>query len=55
MIGLNFYIVDVFAEAKYTGNQLAVFTNAEGLLTSEMHSIAKEITPKQHLSCRSSL
>ncbi len=25
---LKFYIVDVFAEEKYTGNQLAVFSDA---------------------------
>ena len=43
MISLAFYIVDVFAEVKYTGNQLAVFTNAEGLQSSQMQAIAKEI------------
>ncbi len=40
---LSFYIVDVFALTKYTGNQLAVFSNAEGLTSDEMQSIAKEI------------
>lgn len=40
---LNFYIVDVFAEQKYTGNQLAVFTNAENLSDAQMQRIAKEI------------
>jgi trans-2,3-dihydro-3-hydroxyanthranilate isomerase len=39
----NFYIVDVFAESKYTGNQLAVFTNAEDISSEEMQQIAKEI------------
>ncbi len=43
MTHLIFYIVDVFAEAKYTGNQLAVFTNAAGLSTAQMQDIAKEI------------
>ncbi len=43
MNSLSFYIVDVFAEVKYTGNQLAVFTNASGLSSSQMQSIAKEI------------
>ena len=43
MSSLTFYIVDVFAEVKYTGNQLAVFTNATGIKTEEMQAIAKEI------------
>jgi trans-2,3-dihydro-3-hydroxyanthranilate isomerase len=38
-----YYIVDVFAEGKYAGNQLAVFTNAANLDTQEMQSIAREI------------
>ena len=40
---LNFYIVDVFAEEKYSGNQLAVFRNVMGLSDSEMQRIAKEM------------
>ncbi|WP_268849300.1 PhzF family phenazine biosynthesis protein [Flavobacterium aestivum] len=40
---LPFYIVDVFAEKKYTGNQLAVFLDAEALSTEEMQKIAREI------------
>jgi trans-2,3-dihydro-3-hydroxyanthranilate isomerase len=40
---LPFYIVDVFAEEKYAGNQLAVFLNADGLNTQEMQKIAREI------------
>ncbi|PAX51393.1 PhzF family phenazine biosynthesis protein [Brunnivagina elsteri] len=40
---LKYYIVDVFAEAKYTGNQLAVFTNASGLNQEQMQAIAREI------------
>lgn len=40
---LNFYIVDVFAERKCTGNQLAVFRNASGISDSEMQQIAKEM------------
>ena len=40
---LPFYIVDVFAETKYAGNQLAVFTNAEALSSAEMQQIAKEM------------
>lgn len=43
MPSLKFYIVDVFAEAKYTGNQLAVFTNATGIKSEEMQAIAKEM------------
>ncbi len=38
-----FFIVDVFAEEKYAGNQLAVFTDAGSLTTQEMQQIAKEI------------
>ncbi len=40
---LSYYIVDVFAEKKYTGNQLAVFTNIENLDGEQMQKIAKEI------------
>jgi trans-2,3-dihydro-3-hydroxyanthranilate isomerase len=39
----TFYIVDVFAEQKYSGNQLAVFRNAAGLSTEEMQTIALEM------------
>ncbi|UCE42151.1 MAG: PhzF family phenazine biosynthesis protein [Candidatus Aminicenantes bacterium] len=40
---LKFYIVDVFAETKLTGNQLAVFINAKSLGTDKMQRIAKEM------------
>ena len=40
---LPFYIVDVFAEKKYAGNQLAVFRDADKLSTEEMQKIAREI------------
>ncbi|MRX40079.1 PhzF family phenazine biosynthesis isomerase [Flavobacterium sp. LC2016-23] len=40
---LPFYIIDVFAENKYAGNQLAVFLEAENLSSEEMQRIAKEI------------
>jgi trans-2,3-dihydro-3-hydroxyanthranilate isomerase len=40
---LSFYIVDVFAEAKYAGNQLAVFLDAGELTSGEMQQIAKEV------------
>ena len=40
---LKFNIVDVFAEAKYSGNQLAVFHNAGRLSDTEMQRIAKEM------------
>lgn len=39
----TYYIVDVFAEEKYAGNQLAVFRNAHSLSDSKMQQIAKEI------------
>ena len=38
-----FYIVDVFAEEKYHGNQLAVFTDAAALSGAEMQRLAKEM------------
>lgn len=40
---LTFYIVDVFAVEKYTGNQLAVFTDAVSLSEEQMQKLAKEI------------
>ena len=40
---IPFYIVDVFAEKKYAGNQLAVFFDAENLSDTEMQTIAREI------------
>lgn len=40
---LKFFIVDVFAETKYSGNQLAVFTNASELSTDQMQRITQEI------------
>lgn len=43
MAKLNFHIVDVFAETKYAGNQLAVFRGAGELSGVEMQRIAREI------------
>jgi len=43
MNSLTFYIVDVFAEEKYAGNQLAVVRGANALSDSEMQRIAKEM------------
>lgn len=40
---LSFYILDVFAEQKYAGNQLAVFRGAGDLPSDEMQHIAREI------------
>lgn len=37
-----FTIVDVFAERRYAGNQLAVFTDAGGLDAAEMQALAHE-------------
>jgi len=42
-MNLTFYIVDVFAEKKYVGNQLAVFKDAADLSTAQMQQIAREI------------
>lgn len=43
MRNLRYYIVDVFAERKYAGNQLAVFRNAKDISGEEMQQIAREI------------
>jgi len=40
---LPFHMVDVFAEAKYQGNQLAVFRDLEGVPEEMMQRIAKEM------------
>jgi trans-2,3-dihydro-3-hydroxyanthranilate isomerase len=40
---LKYYVVDVFAERKYAGNQLAVFRNAQSLTAETMQKIAREI------------
>ncbi|MGB2698434.1 MAG: PhzF family phenazine biosynthesis protein [Candidatus Zixiibacteriota bacterium] len=40
---LKFYIVDVFAEEKYAGNQLAVIRGGRNLATDKMQRIAKEM------------
>jgi trans-2,3-dihydro-3-hydroxyanthranilate isomerase len=42
-MSLPFYIVDVFADEKYAGNQLAVFLDAGNLSSVEMQKIAREI------------
>jgi len=42
-VTLAFYILDVFTERRYTGNQLAVFRNAGAISDSEMQQIAKEM------------
>ena len=38
----RFYIVDVFAERRYAGNQLAVVVGAAGLSDAKMQQIAQE-------------
>ena len=43
MMRHTFYIVDVFAEQKYAGNQLAVFRDAKVLSDEEMQRYAKEM------------
>ncbi|RPJ20395.1 MAG: PhzF family phenazine biosynthesis protein, partial [Planctomycetaceae bacterium] len=43
MKAVPFHIVDVFAEQKYAGNQLAVFRNARDLSSDEMQKIAREM------------
>jgi trans-2,3-dihydro-3-hydroxyanthranilate isomerase len=43
MTGRIFYIVDVFAEEKYAGNQLAVFLESASLPVEEMQRLANEM------------
>jgi len=43
MSRLPFYIVDVFAEEKYAGNQLAVFRRAGALSSAAMQRLANEM------------
>lgn len=43
MSKLSYYILDVFAESKFAGNQLAVFRRAAKISTEEMQNIAREI------------
>ncbi len=40
---MKFHIVDVFAETRYSGNQLAVFVCPEAAAEEEMQKIAREI------------
>ncbi|MEW5871573.1 MAG: PhzF family phenazine biosynthesis protein [Chloroflexota bacterium] len=40
---MKFFITDVFAESRYSGNQLATFLNAGHLPAAEMQQIAREI------------
>jgi trans-2,3-dihydro-3-hydroxyanthranilate isomerase len=42
MARATYYILDVFAEKRYAGNQLAVFRNVEGIDDAEMQQIARE-------------
>jgi len=39
----SFYLLDVFAEGYYSGNQLAVFRNAAELSTDEMQRLSREV------------
>jgi trans-2,3-dihydro-3-hydroxyanthranilate isomerase len=43
MSGLTFYLVDVFAQEKFAGNQLAVFMDAGALPVEKMQQIANEM------------
>ncbi len=38
----RYFVVDVFAEEKYAGNQLAVFVDSDDLSARVMQRIAKE-------------
>lgn len=41
-MGQRFFIADVFTDRPFTGNQLAVFPDAQGLSTRAMQAIARE-------------
>lgn len=43
MVELIFYLLDVFAEEKFAGNQLAVFRDAASLSSEQMQQIANEM------------
>ncbi len=47
MAKYRFYILDVFAEEKYAGNQLAVVRNAGALSDGQMQKIAKEMNDSE--------
>ncbi|WP_121612821.1 PhzF family phenazine biosynthesis protein [Mesobacillus foraminis] len=40
---LRYYILDVFSQGKYSGNQLAVFRDAEEITDQQMQQIAREV------------
>jgi len=40
---MKFYFTDVFAEDKYSGNQLATFMDSGSLSSEHMQQIAREI------------
>jgi len=42
MARATYYILDVFAEKRYAGNQLAVFRHVDGISDTEMQQIARE-------------
>ncbi len=57
----NYYIADVFTKQIFSGAQIAVFPNAEGLTNEQMQLIAKELNltetvfvfhPDKQLTCR---
>lgn len=43
MTSAEYYLLDVFTDQPFTGNQLAVFLNADGLDASTMQALAKEL------------
>ncbi|WP_447555120.1 PhzF family phenazine biosynthesis protein [Vreelandella sp. EE22] len=43
MRSADFHLLDVFTEQPFTGNQLAVFLNADGLETATMQAMAREL------------
>jgi PhzF family phenazine biosynthesis protein len=50
---VTFYILDVFAVKKYSGNQLAVVPDADKLSVREMKQIVKEMNNSETTFIRS--
>ena len=46
------YIVDVFAEARLTGNPLGVVLNAQTLSAERMQAVARDGSSRPRRSCR---
>jgi trans-2,3-dihydro-3-hydroxyanthranilate isomerase len=48
---LRYFLVDIFTNQPFGGNQLAVFPNASGLAPETMQALAKELNLSERV-CR---